>query len=221
MGTPGFIAEASLYQTSEHYHMGEVSLGSAGANELVPQAWTDCCSRWLMHPSLQRVSQWLGSWAIASMLEITSSILNADRRKRFAQHLHQSLPRACSCLAHRTLELAERFFYRVEVRRVGGQVDQLATPPFDQLPHPCRFVGGKIVHDHDLPGLQGRPQDTLYVSLEDFPVARALYGHRLAHPAKEGLRGQKGGVLAAVSWDLEAYALAFRRVTIKGRKRGM
>src|SRR5215213_5202278 len=165
--------------------------------------------------------QWLGSWAIASMLEITSSILNADRRKRFAQHLHQSLPRACSCLAHRTLDLAERFFYRVEVRRVGGQVDQLATPPFDQLPHPCRFVAGKIVHDHDLPGLQGRPQDTLYVSLEDFPVARALYGHRLAHPAKEGHRGQKGGVLAAVSWDLEAYALAFRRVTIKGRKRGM
>src|SRR5215208_5763024 len=65
------------------------------------------------------------------MLEITSSILNADRRKRFAQHLHQSLPRACSCLAHRTLDLAERFFYRVEVRRVGGQVDQLATRSFE------------------------------------------------------------------------------------------
>ena len=78
--------------------------------------------RWATR-GLQRVSQWLDSWTIASMLEITSSVLDADRRKRFAQHLHQSLPRARSCLAHRTLDLAERFFYRVEVRRVGGQVD--------------------------------------------------------------------------------------------------
>src|SRR5215213_1356024 len=155
------------------------------------------------------------------MLEIASSVLEADRRKSFAQYLNQCLPHASSRLAHHTLDLAERLLNRVEIRRVSGQVDQLATPLLDQFPHPCRFVGGEVVHDHYLPRLQSSCQHTPYISLEDFPVGRALYGHRLAHPAKQGHRGQNGGILAAVSWNLKAHACAFRRVTIKRRKRGM
>jgi hypothetical protein len=39
--------------------------------------------------SLQHVSQELGLWTIANMLELTSGISGTDRRKRLAQHLHQ------------------------------------------------------------------------------------------------------------------------------------
>ena len=79
------------------------------------------------------------------MLEVTLSVLGADRRKRFAQYIYQSVLRAGSGFAQHTLDLGESFFYRIEVRRVGRQVDQLATPPFDQLPHLSRFVGGEVV----------------------------------------------------------------------------
>ena len=54
------------------------------------------------------------------MLEVTGGVLDADRRERFAQHIYQGLLRARSCLAQHALDLAERFFYGVEVRRVGG-----------------------------------------------------------------------------------------------------
>jgi hypothetical protein len=77
------------------------------------------------------------------MLEVTSGILGTDRRKRFAQYVYQSVLRTGCCLPQHTLDLAESFFYRVEVRRVGGQIDQLAAPTFDQLPYPGRFVGFK------------------------------------------------------------------------------
>src|SRR3712207_5920739 len=75
------------------------------------------------------------------MLEVTFSVPGTDRRKRLAQYLYQSVLRAGSCLAQHTLDLGERFFYRVEVRRIGGQVDELAAPRLDQLPHLGRFVG--------------------------------------------------------------------------------
>ena len=65
---------------------------------------------------IQHVSQELGSWTIASVLEIALSVLDTDRRKCFAQYLNQSFPRASCRLAHHPLDLAERFLYRVEIR---------------------------------------------------------------------------------------------------------
>jgi hypothetical protein len=97
---------------------------------------------------------------------------------------------------------------------------ELAAPRLDQLPHLGRFVGREVVHDHNVSGLQGRRQDVLYVSIEDFSVGGALNGHRLAHPAK-GDRGQKRGVFAAIAWNLQVHAFAFSRVTIQGREGGV
>src|SRR5215217_4085141 len=154
------------------------------------------------------------------MLEVPSGFLGADRRERFAQYLYQSVLRAGSRLAQNALDLGERFLYRVVLRRVRRQVDQLATPTLDQLPHPDRFVCGEVVQDHNLPGLQGRRQDVLYVSIEDLLVGGALHGYRLAHPIK-GHRRQERRVLAAVARHRKAYTLAFGRVTVERRKRGV
>jgi hypothetical protein len=56
------------------------------------------------------------------MLQVTSGVLDADRRKRFAQHLYQSVFRTGSCFAHHTLDLAERFLYRIEVWEADASV---------------------------------------------------------------------------------------------------
>ena len=39
--------------------------------------------------------------------------------------------------------------YRVEIRRVGRQVDELAVSNFDQLPYPPGPVGSEVVHYHN------------------------------------------------------------------------
>lgn len=44
------------------------------------------------------------------MLEVTLSVLGADRRNCFAQYVYQSVLRAGFCLAQHTLDLGERFF---------------------------------------------------------------------------------------------------------------
>src|SRR5215210_3870528 len=79
------------------------------------------------------------------MLEVTPGVVDADRRKRFAQHVYQSILGTGSCSAQNALDLGKRFLYRIEIRRVGRQVDQLATLLFDQFPHPGRFVRGEVL----------------------------------------------------------------------------
>src|SRR3712207_4168549 len=43
------------------------------------------------------------------MLEVTSGVLDVDRRKRFAQYVYQSILGAGSCSAQNALDLGERF----------------------------------------------------------------------------------------------------------------
>jgi hypothetical protein len=50
--------------------------------------------------------------------------------------LDQSLLAAGADLPEDVLDLREGFFYRVEVRGVGRQVDELAPPLLDELPYP-------------------------------------------------------------------------------------
>jgi hypothetical protein len=45
------------------------------------------------------------------MLEVTPGVLDADRRKRFAQYVYQGVLRAGSCSAQNALYLGERFLY--------------------------------------------------------------------------------------------------------------
>jgi len=74
------------------------------------------------------------------MLEEASGIPSTDRRERLSYSLYQSLFAPSSYPAQKPLDLGKRFFYRVEVRRVGRQIEQLAASLLDQLPHPLRLV---------------------------------------------------------------------------------
>src|SRR3712207_1808339 len=107
-----------------------------------------------------------------------------------------------------------RFLYRVEVRRVGRQVDELAAPRLDQPPYPLGPVCPEIVHHHNLTGAQGGGQQALHVSLEHSGRGSSFHGHRGSHPFLMEASKQRG-VLAAVSRDLEEGSLAYGRVGVK------
>src|SRR5215210_2538629 len=67
--------------------------------------------------------------AVAAMLEECPRILFGNLRKRFPDRVNEDLADACSGLPEQVLDLGERLLYRIEVRRVGRQVEDLGASP--------------------------------------------------------------------------------------------
>src|SRR3712207_8547330 len=71
---------------------------------------------------------------VAPMLEEASCIARRYSIKRSTHCFQQGFSGARLSLAQQRLELGKRFFYEVEVRRVGRQVEKLAAlPPMSSL----------------------------------------------------------------------------------------
>src|SRR5215210_3540829 len=118
------------------------------------------------------------------------------------------------------LDLREGFLYGVEIRRVGRQVDELASPPLDELPYLLRPVSSEVVHHHNLTGPEGRGQQVLYVCFEDSSGGGPFHSHRRSHPSRTKAREQRC-VLTAVSRYLEERSLAYGRVGVKRSQGGV
>ena len=67
------------------------------------------------------------------MLEVATRILDTERRDRCPYGFDQGLSAAGLGFAYQAFDLAECLLDGVKVRRVGRQVQQLATSPFDEL----------------------------------------------------------------------------------------
>lgn len=105
----------------------------------------------------------------------------------------QSLPSPQRHTPQQLLDLAEcRFDGRV-VRRVRRQEDQLRPARFDQRSHPRRFVTRQVVHDHHVPGLQGRAQNLLDERREHVRVHGPIDHRRATHPIHAQRPDQRGG----------------------------
>ena len=63
---------------------------------------------------------------------------------------------SCGGFSQERLELCEDLLDRIEVRRVGREEHQCRSGPFDCRPGVRGLVGGEIVHDHDVAGVQRR-----------------------------------------------------------------
>src|SRR5215217_8213041 len=70
------------------------------------------------------------------MNEEATRILSSDRIECLAYGFHQRLSCPGTNLAQKTLDLRKSLLNRIEVRRVGWQVLQLASSTFDQLSDP-------------------------------------------------------------------------------------
>ena len=60
--------------------------------------------------------------------------------------------------------------YRIEVRRVGRQVEDLCARSLDQLPYPLALVGGEVVHHHHVPFVEGGHEHLPQIAFEHRPV---------------------------------------------------
>jgi hypothetical protein len=87
---------------------------------------------------------------VPTVLEKAMSILSGDRRDRRSDGLQERLSSSGLAFSKEALDLGVGFFDRIEVRRVGRQVQKLTTPPFDELSYPTSFVSREVVHHHDL-----------------------------------------------------------------------
>jgi len=67
-------------------------------------------------------------------------------------------------------DLGPALLDRIEVGPVGWQVSQFRAGAFDQFPDAPHFVGGEIVHHHNVAGFQLRAQYLFHVGEKDIPV---------------------------------------------------
>src|SRR5215213_4443335 len=168
---------------------------------------------------LEHLSQRLNHRPVATMFEEALRIRNADRMQSFTDKLHECLLAASTRFSQIALELAEGLLYGIEVRRIGRQVDELASPPFDQFFNPLPLVGAQVVHHHYLTPLKRGAQNILQVGLENRPVGRTLHHQRRSHthPLADG-REQRY-VLAPVAGNFLVRPLTFSCPSVKGCQR--
>src|SRR5215216_8038629 len=120
---------------------------------------------------LERFSYRVCPWhRIPAMREVAACVLGTDRQKRLFGGLKQRLKRPGLGLPQQGLNLREGLLYGVEVGGVGRQQPQLAALLLDQFPDPFALVHGEVVHEDDLPGLEGRSQDLPHVDAEGVGV---------------------------------------------------
>ena len=90
---------------------------------------------------------------------------------------------ACADGSEALLEFAPCLFDRVEVRRVGRQVEQRSPARLDPLAYAVDLVGAEVVHDDDMTWPQLGAQHLIEVGEEDFTVGGRLDGHGGQHAA--------------------------------------
>src|SRR5215207_1910371 len=152
------------------------------------------------------------------MVEEALGIRSTDRTQSFADDLHECLVATSARFSQVALELTEGLLYGVDVWGVGRQVDQLAAPPFDQLPDPLSLMRAQVVHHHHLALLQRGTQDLAQVGLEYRPVGRTLHYKRRSHAHLLANAREQRYVLAPVAGSLLVYPLAFSRPSVEGRQ---
>ena len=62
----------------------------------------------------------------------------------------------------------------IEVRAVGGQVEQPRPDGFNGLAHPSHFMAGQIVHDDRVARLEGGGEDLFDIGHEAGAIDRAI-----------------------------------------------
>src|SRR5215218_3163522 len=154
------------------------------------------------------------------MQEECLRILLADLVDRLTDRLDESFVDARPCLANEVLDLRKRLLDRVEVRRVGRQVEDPCARSLDQLPHRLALVDGEVVHHHHIPLAEGGHEHLPQIALEHRAVGPALDHHRGPHPGEGHAREQRR-VLAPVSRHRAIRPLAPRRIGVKLVKRGV
>jgi len=108
------------------------------------------------------------------MFEIGGTFLWGE----LAQGARDLVPQLCSSarcgLAQGRFELGEDLFDWVEIGAIGRQIEQICALGFDGLSDARDLVGGQIVHDDDISGLESGGEELLGPDPEGLAVHGAI-----------------------------------------------
>jgi hypothetical protein len=111
--------------------------------------------------------------------------------------------------AQERLKLGEGVFDRIEVRRVGRQVEETRARRLDPLAGGRPLVAGQVVHDDDVALTQFWNKDALDIGLEGVAVDRAIEHERRDHAARGQASDESRRFPMAVrDADTQAFAAA-------------
>lgn len=88
------------------------------------------------------------------MSESVGSVGRSDGRDGIFKSFDEVVNGIRSELADTGFNLGEEVFYRIEVRRIGRQVEKLALPGFDKFSDSFVVMDREVIHDDDLVWLE-------------------------------------------------------------------
>jgi hypothetical protein len=125
----------------------------------------------------------------------------------------------CTALRNSALSL-KGHFDRVEVRAIGGQLEEARARSFDRLAYAIDFVRGQIVHHLDIAGRQRRGQDLVDIGAKSIGIHRAIEQHRGVKPGQAQASDKCGGFPVAVR-HAGAASFSARRPSAQARHLGV
>ena len=130
------------------------------------------------------------------MTDVVATLGRGEARQTLAEERPERVDRSTAGGADDGFEFGEAELDGVEVGAVGRQEPQGRAGRFNGGPHAVDLVGGEIVGDHDVAGLQRRDEDLFDVGQEAGPVHRTIQdpgGGEPRHPQ----RGDEGAAFPA------------------------
>jgi hypothetical protein len=146
---------------------------------------------------------------VARVSEPSSAVVLLDSIARASSDTNESVGGSGSALADVLLLECPSRFDGVEVRRIGGLVQEFDAHSSAGLGHARVMVSSEVVHDEDVAALKLR-QQTLGEPIDEAISVRRREGDRQLHPPREPDGAHEREVLSPVHWAPVDVLLALR-----------
>ena len=103
---------------------------------------------------------------VSGVSEVIAAFLWREAIEQVANRVPEVIDGSLGGFSEERLELGEYLFDRVEVGRIGRQVNQTGANRFDGLADALDLVGREVVHDDNISSFQGRGEHLFDISLE-------------------------------------------------------
>ena len=154
------------------------------------------------------------------MFKIVDAFLGREGIEGLTDGVPEGIDGSFGGLSERGLELCEGHLDRIEVRRIGRQVEEVCAPVLDGLADAIDLMAAQVVHDDDVTRAERRSEHLLDIGLEDDAVHRSV-DHQWRRDRVVSKAGDEGGGLPMAVGYGANQALALRAAAIQARHVGL